>query len=492
MRILRESNALLYQKLFGPKSEKYHGENPQLPLFDMPEPDPEAEEEKTTVNGHTRKKPGRKPLPANLPRVDVVHDITEAEKVCECGEHLVKIGEEVSEKLDIIPAVIQVIRHIRPQYVCRGCEGVESDGPTVKIAPPAPQIIPKGIASAGLLAHIITGKFVDALPFYRQEAQFKRLGVEIGRATMCNWAMKAVEACKPLLELLLEDIRSGPLIGIDETTVQVLKELGRSPTTKSYMWVFRGGDPEKPTIIYHYSPSRAGEVAKVLLGDYQGVVQTDGYSGYDFLDSKDGVVHVGCWAHARRKFVDADKAKGKKAKTGATAVAIKAIRQIYATENKARKLGLTPDELVQLRIEEVQPVLEEFKEWLIRKSGQVVPKSLLGQAVSYTLNQWDRLFAYLKNGCVTPDNNLLENAIRPFTVGRKNWLFAGTQRGAEASAALYSLVESAKANGLDAYKYLRYIFENIPFAQSTDDYRALLPKNLTNEMLKISGDPTGV
>lgn len=493
VRLLREHNRHLYQKLFGPKSEKYQGESPQLPLFDMPEPDPEAEqEEKTPVSGHSRKKPGRKPLPPSLPRVDVIHDIPEDEKVCGCGEQLVKIGEELSEKLDIIPAVIQVIRNIRPKYACRRCEGVENDGPVVKIAPPPPHIIPKGIATSGLLAHIFTAKFADALPFYRQEGQFRRLGVEIGRATMCNWAMKVAEACAPLLKLLQEDIRSGPLINIDETTLQVLKEPGRSPTNKSYMWVFRGGDPQVPSLIYQYSPSRAGELAKVFLGDYQGVVQTDGYSGYDFLDNREGVLHVGCWAHARRQFVEAEKARGKKAKPGAPTVAINAIKGIYAIEKKAKKLNLSQSELRDLRAKEAKPILDDLKTWLDTKSTQVVPKSLLGKAVTYSLNQWDRLTAYLYDGCVIPDNNLVENAIRPFTVGRKNWLFAGTQRGAEASAALYSLIETAKANGLDVYKYQRFIFENLPLAQTDDDYRSLLPKNLTNELLKIPGKFSGV
>ena len=309
---------------------------------------------------------------------------------------------------------------------------------------------------------------------------------------MCNWAMKAAESCTPLLKLLLEDIRSGPLINIDETTLQVLKEPGRSPTAKSYMWVFRGGAPQVPSLIFLYSPSRAGEIAKVFLGDYQGVVQTDGYSGYDFLDNTDGILHVGCWAHARRKFVDAEKARGKKAKPGAPAIAINAIKGIYAIEKKAKKLGLSQDEILALRTKEAKPIIDDLKTWLDNKSTQVVPKSLLGKAVTYTLNQWDRLTAYLCDGYVTPDNNLVENAIRPFTVGRKNWLFAGTQRGAEASAALYSLIETAKASGLDVYKYLRFIFENPPLAQTDDDYRSLLPKNLTNELLKIPGKFSGV
>ncbi len=211
--LLREQVRQLFDKLFGRKSEKLFGGSPQLLLFDMPEPDPETEaQEQIEVPAHRKRKPGRKPLPQNLPRVEVVHDIPDEQKQCSCGARLSRIGEEVSEKLDIIPAVIRVIKHIRPQYSCKSCEGVEDDGPTVRIAPAPPQIIPKGIASGGLLAHLLTAKFEDALPFYRQEKQFARLGVELNRATMCNWAMKAAEACQPLLRLLQQDILSGPLI----------------------------------------------------------------------------------------------------------------------------------------------------------------------------------------------------------------------------------------------------------------------------------------
>ncbi len=485
--LLREQIRQLFDKLFGRKSEKLFGGSPQLLLFDMPEPDPETEpEEQIEVVAHRKSKPGRKPLPQNLPRVEVVHDIAEEEKQCGCGAELSRIGEEVSEKLDLIPAVIRVIRHIRPQYSCKSCEGVEDDGPAVRIAPVPPQIIPKGIASGGLLAHILTAKFEDALPFYRQEKQFARLGVELNRATMCNWAMKAAEACQPLLTLLHQDLLSGPLINIDETTVQVLAEPGRSPTTKSFMWIFRGGDPQKPSIIYQYSPTRSGDVAAALLGEYQGCVQTDGYGGYDFLDTRKGITHLGCWAHVRRKFMDAQKAGGGKVKkSGSADVALSFIRKLYGVEKKAKSVTLTPDQRVELRRQESLPVLENFRIWLEKKSLQVVPKSLLGKAVSYALSQWARLVSYVEHGVVTPDNNLAENCIRPFVVGRKNWLFAGTPDGASASAAIYSLIETAKACGLDVYRYLRFLFENIPFAGSEKEYRKLMPHMLTDEQLAL-------
>jgi transposase len=212
------------------------------------------------VPAHKRKKPGRKPLPEALPRVEVIHDLPEDEKVCACGSPLSKIGEEVSEKLDYIPAKLQVIRHIRYKYACKSCEGVETEAGAVKTAPPPAQIIPKGIATPGLLAYILVSKFCDALPFYRQTKIFHRLGIEIPRATMANWAIQVARQCRPLLELLHTEILSGPLVSIDETTVQVLKEPGRANTTQSYMWIFRGGPPDQPALVYQYHPSRSGQV----------------------------------------------------------------------------------------------------------------------------------------------------------------------------------------------------------------------------------------
>jgi transposase len=305
---LHEQIRLLRSKLFGRKTEKYvEAGQDQLRLFDEIEQaaTDNGQEEQTTVSSHKRKKPGRKPLPEDLPRIEVVHDLPEEEKVCACGCELTKIGEEVSEKLDYIPAKLQVIKHIRYKYACKGCEGIDSDGGAVKIAPPPVQIIPKGIATPGLLAQILVSKFCDALPFYRQEKIFSRLGIEIPRATMANWAIKVFEQCRPLTEILRSEILSGPLVNIDETTVQVLKEPDRDNTAKSYMWIFRGGPPDKPTLLYQYHPSRSGQVPKNFLDDYQGYIQTDGYSGYDALGAQKGIVHVGCWAHVRRKFFGA-------------------------------------------------------------------------------------------------------------------------------------------------------------------------------------------
>lgn len=481
--VLLEQIRHLRAQLFGRKSEKMPKESTvtPLPLFDMPETAAPEEVEEVDVPGHTRKKTGRKTLPEELPRVEQVHDIDDADKICECGCELTRIGEEVSEQLDIVPAKVQVIRNIRPKYACRNCEGIESDGPTVRIAPPPPQMIPKSMASSGLLAVILTAKFIDHLPFYRQEKQFNRLGIELSRTLMCRWAMQVASACQPLLNLLQDELLASDYLNIDETTVQVLKEPGRDPTTKSYMWVFRRGDPHKQVLLYQYHPTRSGEVVRDFLADYQGYVQTDGYGGYDFLDYRQGVHHIGCLVHARRKFADIVKAQGKNAKPGSAYKAVAFFKKLYKIEKECRAEGLSPEKIYLRRQQESKPLLDDFKKWLDKKKQHVPPKSMLGKAVAYSLNQWHRLIGYLNDGRLAPDNNAAENSIRPFVIGRKNWMFSGTVEGAEASASLFSLIETAKANNVEPYSYLRHIFTELPKAKTLEDYDALLPWNINFE-----------
>ena len=483
---LEERIRLLTNEIFGRKSEKHVPEpdQNQLSLFAQAEPEPEPIIEEVTVPEHTRKKRGRKPLPKDLPVKEVIHDIAEDEKTCGCGAHMTRCGEEVSQKLDIIPAKMEVIRHIRYKYACKSCQGVEDDGPTIRIAPVPPQLIPKGIATPGLVAHILVSKFEDALPFYRQEKIFDRLGVEIPRATMCGWAIKVADQCKVLLQMIGNGIRSGPLINIDETPFQVMKEQGRANTTKSHMWVFRGGPPGKIAVLYLYHPTRSGSVPGQFLKDYQGYVQTDAYKGYDGLEKFPGIALVGCWAHVRRKFMEVIKAAGK-GKTGHAKTVLDTIGRLYAIEKFGRKSDFTPEQMVELRRERSLPILDELYENLNWLSGQTPPKGLLGKAVNYALNNWPVLVRYVENGHITPDNNAAENALRPFVLGRKNWLFNGHPRGAEASATFYSLIESAKANGLKPYFYLRYLFERLPLAKTEEDYRSLLPQNLTPEDIAL-------
>jgi transposase len=472
--------------MFLAKSEKANRKSAevQYSLFDEAEFVPQsADDEADTdeplceVASHRRRKRGRRPIPQSIPRVDVIIDIPEEEKICPCGCRMTRIGEEVSEKLDFEPAKLQVTRYIRPKWACTtGCKGADDLGPGVKNAPMPPQLIPQGIVSAGLLAWILICKFVDGLPFYRQTNIFTRLGLDISRATMSGWALRAAEACKQLMDLLLRRLRSGPYINMDETRLQVLREPGRENTTLSYMWVARGGPPERPVVFFHYAPSRSGDEAQYIVGDFQGYLQTDGYSGYNALGDKEGIVHVGCLAHVRRKFVDVLKTGGKKSGKANTAqTVINLIASVYALESKAVKDGRTPEAVYTMRQQQIRPILDRIKKLLDLRKDSVPPKSLLGGAIRYALGQWPRIEAYLEDGRLRPDNNLAENAIRPFAVGRKNWLFSGSPRGAKASATLFSLIETAKSCGIDPYHYLLNLFEKLPYAKSEADLEALLP-----------------
>jgi transposase len=478
--ILAEQNAWLKQRFFGRSSEALSlEEQRQLKLFDeaefaAAEPDStQGQSNLVHIAEHVRQQPKRKPLPQALPRVEVIIDIPEEQKRCGCGTELVRIDEESSEKLDVIPAQLQVIRTIRPIYACHVCEGSGDEGrPAVRIAPMPPAIIDKGIASAGLLAYIVTSKFCDSLPLYRQQKQFARIGVELSRRTMADWMIAASEACAPLMKLLEAKVRSGPLLQLDETRLQVLGEPGRANTALSYMWVARGGPPEAPVILYHYAPSRGTEVAVEMLGDYEGHVQTDGYEVYDrACDGAKNVVHVGCFAHARRMFHDAHK-NSKRA--GSSEEALATIARVYRVENQ-REVYKDPQEFAAERRRQVEPILAEFRTWLERRATQVPPETLLGKAVGYTLGQWPKLIRYLDHPAIGPDTNAIERAIRPFVLGRKNWLFSGSPRGAAASATLFSIIETAKANGQEPYWYLRKLFEELPAARSDTDILLLSP-----------------
>ncbi len=483
IRLLKEQISFLQHRMFGRKSEKHTVGDGQLLLFNEAELTREQgseqePEEQIHVEAHTKRRGCRKPLPADLPRIQQLHDIPEEDKQCACGAQKSRIGEEISEQLDYIPATVQVLQHIRPKYACKHCEGVEAGGPTVAIAQMPAQMLPKSIATPGLLSHIIISKYTDHLPLYRQEKIFERLGIELKRQTMASWVIKAAERCEVLFDLLRAEIRSGPLIQIDETPVQVLKEPGRSATTKSYMWVFRGGTQEKPALVYQYRETRGADGAREFLDGYAGYVLTDGYAGYDFIEESQAAGHLGCWAHVRRKFVEAQGGMGKGSKKkGRSHEALEDyIGKLYAVEQSARARMLDAADITALRDKQSRPLLEAFRQWLDETALITPPGSLLGKAVSYALNQWGRLIVYLQDGHLSMDNNLAENAIRPFVLGRKNWLFADTPAGAHASAGLYSLIETAKANGLEPYWYLRYLFEQLPLAQTNDDFKALLPQ----------------
>ena len=493
---LEEQLRLFKSELFGRSSEQRHEPHPdQMPLFkgndDNATGDIQTPDDTIVIAAHARKKRGRKPLPKDLPRIDIIHDLSEEQKQCACGARLSRFGEEVCEKLDYIPAKLRVERHIRYKYACKSCEGVEDDGPTVKIAPAPVQLIAKSNATAGLLAHIAVSKFADAVPLYRQQKIFNRLGIELSRAVMAKWMVKAARCCSGLIDLLVEEIRSGPLIGIDESPLQVLNEAGRANTTKSYMWVYRGGQLDHPILLYQYHRTRSGREALEFLSDYCGYIQSDDFSGYDHLDQKPDIVHLGCWAHARRKFVKVaqvrKKHRSKRVNPKSLAeVALDYIGNLYKIEKEAQRRELDAAQIYQMRQEEAKPLLNDFKAWLETNQPLTPPKGLLGQAISYTLANWEKLIIYLEDGRLRPDNNLVENAIRPFVVGRKNWLFAGSPDGAKASAIFFTLIETAKANALEPYGYLRQIFKKLPLAQTEKDLKDLLPQNIDPDSIAVN------
>jgi transposase len=421
------------------------------------------------VAAHVRTPRGRRPLPAWIPRVEVLHDLADAEKVCAGdGAPLARIGEEVLEQLELIPASVRVLRHVRPRYACPKChQGVHA-------APLPPQPIPKSLASPALLAHVAIAKYADGLPLYRQERMLVRAGIELPRATLASWMVKAGELVQPLINLLREDLLATGFVQCDETPFQVLKETGKPATSTSYVWVQRG-PPERPIVLYDYDPSRSAEVPKRLLQGFTGILQTDGYAGYDALGREPGIVHAGCWAHARRKFVEALKGHGGSdpKRQSHARHALSLIQKLYLAERRVQ--AAAPEGRTRLRDELSRPVITALREWLDPVLARVPPQSLTGKALAYLDGQWPRLVRVLDDGRIPLDTNAVENAIRPFVVGRKNWLFADTVRGAEASANLYSLLETAKAAGLEPLAYLQRVFAALPRATTLEDFEALLP-----------------
>ena len=493
--LLEDENAFLKQKLYGASSEKRKSPTKALPepmvqVFDEAvERDTDSQEDyedanaaldqatsgveqagaKTTDN--TGKPPkGRKPLPDHFQRVEVIHDLTDADKVCSCGCQLSKIGEDVSEQLDVIPAQLKVLRHVRYKYACRAC----SEG--VKTAPLPLQPIPKGIPTAGLLAHVAVAKFDDHLPLYRQSEIWERMGVDISRSTLSSWVLKMGDALQPMIPILQAHMVKSGYVRADETTTQVLKEPGRIPTATSYMWLYMTGNSSNTVMVYEYQPTRKGDHACVFLKGFKGVLQTDGYSGYHRVTEGDEVIAAGCFAHARRKFHDVWSVLKK---DGAALKALDIIGKLYDVERTCVDENASVDQIKEKRQTVSKPLCDALHTWLIAIKPKVPPKSPLAKAITYTLNQWGPLTQYLDHGHVSIDNNAAERQIRPFTIGRKNWLFMGSVGGAKSASVIYSLIETAKANGLNPTLYLTRLLEEMP-RTPPDLYSTLLPWNMIN------------
>lgn len=478
IRILEEALRVMRADRYGSSREKL-GEAPgQRSLFNEVEVlmdtaqavnfEPDLTATPLRESASSKGKPGRKALASHLPRVEVRYELPESERVCSCGTALKEFDVETSEQLDYVPAKIRVIRHVKAKYACGGCHG------TVKVAAMPPQILPRTNASPGLLAQIATAKYVDGMPLHRLEIVAERHGVNLPRATQAAWMIALVNPLQPLLNLMDERVRSSGYVRIDETPLQVLKS-DKPATAEHWIWVRVAGPPKERLILFDYDASRSSEVAERLLEGCHGYMQSDGYAAYDGVAVRLKLSHAGCMAHARRRFFEAVEAlphAQRKQETAAHEM-VRRIDALYAIEREIKTLTL--DERVKVRRERASALLDTLIERAYALQRDTLPSGKLGEALAYLTKQWPKLVRYIEDGRLEIDTNLAENAIRPFARGRRAWLFADTVSGARASAAFFSLVETAKANGLEPYAYLCRLFERLPHAQTVADYEALLP-----------------
>lgn len=462
---LTEILARLQKIVYGQSSEKRKyvlDKNPnQLCLFNEAELEAKShapEPAKVSVTGHTRKaKRTKEELAAELPVEEILCQLDVEELACqECGSPMRTLGKEtVREEIEFIPAQVKLLRYIRYSYVCEDCEQETGEATIVKAPIPAP-VIKKSFASPSSVAHVMYQKYVNGMPLYRQEKDWANQGVALSRATLANWIIRSAhDWLLPLWEEMKSYLLKQAVINADETVIQVLKEEGRKPSSQSRMWVYCSGNTGAPPVkLYEYQPTRSGEHARRFLTGFTGYLQTDGYSGYNKVPD---VTRCGCWAHVRRKFQEAMPRNGDKSGSAA-AVGFDYCNQLFAIEEELKEL--TPEERKGKRQERSKPVLEAYWSWL--KTINPLQGSKLGEAVTYALNQKDALETFLEDGRIEISNNRAENAIRPFVVGRKAWLFADTKKGATASAIVYSIVETAKANNLNVYRYLTHVFSKMP------------------------------
>ncbi|MDD2684336.1 MAG: IS66 family transposase [Candidatus Cloacimonetes bacterium] len=466
---LEEQLRLANQRRFGASSERTH--EGQMLLFNEVEaeavptaPEPTLE----TITYQRRKTKGhREAILADLPEEIIEYRLPENEQICSCCHGpLHEMSTEVRRELKIIPAQFKVVKHVRYVYSCRRCERGEATTPVITAPMPAP-VIPGSLASPSALAYIMNQKFVEGMPLYRQEQQFARLGVALSRQTMANWILLSTDRH---LELIYSRLRhyllARDILHADETTVQVLREPGRAAETKSFMWLYRTGREGPPIAIFEYQQTRSGKHPEEFLKGFSGYLQVDGYSGYEGVT---GVTLVACWSHARRKFDESLKALPTSVRNKEPVAAKEGLafcNELFAIEQDLK--NASPTARHAARLERSRPVLDAFRTWLEEKSVVTLPKSALGRAITYCLNQWDKLIGFLDDGRLEIDNNRSERSIKPFVIGRKNWLFANTPQGARASAMIYSIVETAKENNLNPASYLAYLFERLPNTYATE------------------------
>src|SRR5262245_4260183 len=457
----------LVRMTFGRRSERVTG--PTL-FDDIPDPGPLPVNNSPTVRDSPpdsatpkRRGHGRRPIPADLPRERVEIDLTDAEKACPCCQRpRIRIGAEVSERLDYRPASLFVRQVIRPSYACRVCERA-GDDPQIVQPPLPPEPIPRGTVAAGLLAHVIVSKYIDHLPLYRQESILGRLGWMVTRSTLCDQIMTCAGVLEPLYRLMCDRVLRSAALHADDTSVVLL-----APRRTAHAWVYVG-DPSNPYTVFDLSVGRSGDAPAAFLRGYKGFVHADGFTGYNPI-YEGGATHVGCMMHVRRYFFDArlnDPARAHEA--------LGRIRALYAVEQAAKQKGLTGSTLAAYRQQHAGPVLAAFGSWLAEQGPRVLPKSSIGEAFTYATNQWPTLSVYLTDGRLTIDNAAAEQAIRPLAVGRRNWLHLGGDGGLKPTAVLLSICASIKRHGINPWVYLKHVLTELPARPPDADLTDLLP-----------------
>lgn len=457
-----EQLKLKAKEKFGASSEK--ADPNQISLFDLfneaetlMQPIPDEPELETVIKSHTRKKAKRGSKFNNLETTQIHYELSDEEKNCDmCGEPLTEMTTEIRKELVIKPAEAYIVEHVTHIYSCRNCDKNGEAG-FIKSADHPNALISKSVVSASMMAHIMNNKYTLALPLYRQEQEYKRLGFEISRQNLSNWILKGATLLKPLYDALIKQLLEEELLHADETTLEVLNEPGKKTTSKSYVWVYRTSKYTlNPIVVYEYTEGRGGIFPKTFLKNWSGIyLHCDGYTGYKQLEGK---TLCGCLVHAKRKFHDAVVASPNNeiAKIGE-----EYIRKLFAIENKADSDELSLEERLTYRQTESKKIFDEFYSWITSIEHKTLPQSLVGKAINYALNQKEYLASFMLDARIQLSNNLAEQSVKPFVIGRKNWLFSNTINGAKASTTIYSIIQTAIANNLKPEKYLEFLFTQI-------------------------------
>lgn len=455
---------LLKKDKFGSKAERYEEITDQLVFNEIEVEAPNSPPEKETITyTRNRGRKKKKPIPEDVPREEKIIDIPEDEKTCpQDGTPLKCIGETITEKLKTIPAQTSVVIEKRLKYACPCCEGHVKEAKSNSI-------LPGTIATPEILSFIIFSKFFQALPLYRLEEMYKLQGIDLKRSTMARWMIKVSEKLRPLWNILEDMMFESGYVAMDATRIQVLKEEGRRPQTKSAMWV--RGSPERGIILFDYNVSEGGAIAKSLMESYEGALQADAHRGYGALD-KQYLTLLGCMMHSRRRFYKAWLAAKKE--KGLASEGLAMIKWLYDKEEGYRERNLTPEERKQWRDQEIAPLMEEIKKWCEYHKAKVLPQSPIGNAINYFINEYEELSAFLKDGRYEIDNGWTERQIKKYAIGRKNWVFCTTVEGAHATSVLYSIALTIKLNGKNPFDTLVRVFEELPKAKTADDYQKLV------------------